>query len=330
MFIDQTTLTVRSGDGGNGCRSFRREKFVPRGGPDGGDGGNGGDVIFVADAALNTLVNYRFHRHVRAEHGRPGTGKKCRGRRGASTTIRVPPGTVVRDADTGETLADLTRRDEPMVVVTGGRGGRGNARFATPTNRAPETAFPGQPGQEKRLELELKLIADVGLVGYPNAGKSTLLSRISAAHPKIADYPFTTLQPNLGIVSYNDFESYVVADIPGLIEGAHMGRGLGHRFLRHVERTRILLFLIDATSMNPERDLEILRSELHHFSPNLLQKPSLTALTKIDILTTDQQERKCRSDRYLCFSSVSGEGIPKLVRHLGRLVEGSRSGESHR
>lgn len=330
MFIDQTTLTVRSGDGGNGCRSFRREKFVPRGGPDGGDGGNGGDVIFVADAALNTLVNYRFHRHVRAEHGRPGTGKKCKGRQGASTTVRVPPGTVVRDADTGETLADLTARDERMVVVRGGRGGRGNARFATPTNRAPETAFPGESGQERRLELELKLIADVGLVGYPNAGKSTLLSRISAAHPKIADYPFTTLKPNLGIVSYNDFNSYVVADIPGLIEGAHMGRGLGHRFLRHIERTRILLFLIDATSSNPEGDLEILRNELHHFSPMLLQKPSLTALTKIDTLASDDQERKCRSEQYLCFSSVSGEGIPELVRRLGKLVDRSRPGEFHR
>ncbi len=329
MFIDQTTLTVRSGDGGNGCRSFRREKFVPRGGPDGGDGGNGGDVIFVADAALNTLVNYRFHRHIRAEHGRPGTGKKCKGRRGASTTIRVPPGTVVRDSDTGETLADLTTREERMVVVRGGRGGRGNARFATPTNRAPETAFPGESGQEKRLELELKLIADVGLVGYPNAGKSTLLSRISAAHPKIADYPFTTLQPNLGIVSYNDFESYVVADIPGLIEGAHVGKGLGHRFLRHIERTRILLFLIDATSLNPDRDLEVLRNELRHFSPTLLQKPSLTALTKIDTLPSDEYKRKCGSDPYLRFSSVTGEGIPELVRRLGSLVDTNRPDDSH-
>ncbi len=328
MFIDQTTLTVRSGDGGNGCKSFRREKFVPRGGPDGGDGGNGGDVIFVADAALNTLVNYRFHRHIRAEHGRPGTGKKCKGRRGACTTIRVPPGTVVRDADTGVTLADLTTRDERMVVVKGGRGGRGNARFATPTNQAPETAIPGEPGQEKRLELELKLIADVGLVGYPNAGKSTLLSRISAAHPKIADYPFTTLQPNLGIVSYNDFESYVVADIPGLIEGAHAGRGLGHRFLRHIERTRILLFLIDATSSNPDRDLEVLRNELHHFSPTLLLKPSLTALTKIDTLPSDEFQRKCGSDPYLRFSSVTGEGIPELVRRLGALVEMNRPNNS--
>lgn len=330
MFIDQTTLTVRSGDGGNGCRSFRREKFVPRGGPDGGDGGDGGDVILVADAALNTLVNYRFHRHIRAEHGRPGTGKKCKGRRGAGAIIAVPPGTVVRDAGTGETLADLTARDERIVVARGGRGGRGNARFATPTNRAPETAFPGESGEEKRLELELKLIADVGLVGFPNAGKSTLLSRISAAHPKIADYPFTTLQPHLGIVSYHDFDSFVVADIPGLIEGAHLGRGLGHRFLRHIERTRILLFLVDATSLNPERDLDVLRSELRHFSPRLLRKPSLTALTKIDALASDERERKRLSDRYLCFSSVSGEGISELVRHLGELVAGAPSGEFHR
>ena len=329
MFIDQAKLTVRSGDGGNGCRSFRREKFVPRGGPDGGDGGDGGDVVFLADVGLNTLVNYRFHRHIRAEHGRPGMGKKCKGRRGAGAMVRVPRGTVVRDADTCEILADLTVRNERMVLLKGGRGGRGNARFATPTNRAPETAFPGEAGQEKRLELELKLIADVGLVGHPNAGKSTLLSRISAAHPKIADYPFTTLQPHLGIVSYNDFDSFVVADIPGLIEGAHQGRGLGHRFLRHIERTRILLFLLDSTSPDPERDLEILRNELHHFSPRLLRKPSLTAVTKIDILAPDEKTRTRRSDRYLYFSSVSGEGIPELLQHLGKLVDRNRADESH-
>ena len=328
MFIDQAKLTVRSGDGGNGCRSFRREKFVPRGGPDGGDGGDGGDVVFLSDAGLNTLINYRFHRHIRAEHGKPGAGKKCKGRRGASALVRVPAGTVIRDAVTGETLADLAGRDERIVVVRGGRGGRGNARFATPTNRAPETAFPGESGQEKRLELELKLIADVGLVGYPNAGKSTLLSRISAAHPKIADYPFTTLQPHLGIVSYNDFDSFVVADIPGLIEGAHLGRGLGHRFLRHIERTRILLFLLDSSSSDPERDLDILRNELHRFSPELLNKASLTAFTKVDILAPEDKARNRLSDRYLYFSSVSGEGIPELVQQLGRLVDRNRSDNS--
>ena len=330
MFIDQAKLTVRSGDGGNGCKSFRREKFVPRGGPDGGDGGDGGDVVFLSDAGINTLINYRFHRHIRAEHGKPGAGKKCKGRRGASAMVRVPAGTVIRDADTGETLADLAGRDERIVVVSGGRGGRGNARFATPTNRAPETAFPGESGQEKRLDLELKLIADVGLVGYPNAGKSTLLSRISAAQPKIADYPFTTLQPHLGIVSYNDFDSFVIADIPGLIEGAHLGRGLGHRFLRHIERTRILLFLLDSSSSDPERDLDILRNELHHFSPGLLNKPSLTAFTKIDILAPEERTRKRLSDRYLFFSSVSGEGIPELVQQLGRLVDRNRSDNSQR
>ena len=242
--------------------------------------------------------------------------------------VRVPAGTVIRDADTGETLADLAGRDEQMVVVSGGRGGRGNARFATPTNRAPETAFPGESGQEKRLELELKLIADVGLVGYPNAGKSTLLSRISAAHPKIADYPFTTLQPHLGIVSYNDFDSFVVADIPGLIEGAHLGRGLGHRFLRHIERTRILLFLLDSTSSDPERDLDVLRNELHHFSPGLLNKPSLTAFTKVDILSPKDRTRNRLSDRNLYFSSVSGEGISELVQQLGKLVDRNRSDHS--
>ena len=330
MFIDQAKLTVRSGDGGNGCKSFRREKFVPRGGPDGGDGGDGGDVVFLSDAGINTLINYRFHRQIRAEHGKPGAGKKCKGRRGASAMVRVPAGTVIRDADTGETLADLAGRDERIVVVSGGRGGRGNARFATPTNRAPETAFPGESGQEKRLDLELKLIADVGLVGYPNAGKSTLLSRISAAQPKIADYPFTTLQPHLGIVSYNDFDSFVIADIPGLIEGAHLGRGLGHRFLRHIERTRILLFLLDSSSSDPERDLDILRNELHHFSPGLLNKPSLTAFTKIDILAPEDRTRKRLSDRYLYFSSVSGEGIPELVQQLGRLVDRNRSDNSQR
>ncbi len=329
MFIDQAKLTVRSGDGGNGCKSFRREKFVPRGGPDGGDGGDGGDVLFLTDAGLNTLVDYRFHRHIRAEHGKPGTGKKFKGRNGASVVVRVPPGTVVRDADTGEAMADLTASNERMVLLKGGRGGRGNARFATPANQAPETAHPGETGQEKRLELELKLIADVGLVGYPNTGKSTLLSRISAAHPKIADYPFTTLQPNLGIVAFNHFDSFVVADIPGLIEGAHQGRGLGHRFLRHIERTRILLFLLDSTSPDPVRDLDILRNELRRFSPVLLRKPSLTAVTKIDILAPDEKVRPCLSDRaHHSISSVSGEGISELVKHLGALVSKNRATES--
>lgn len=329
MFVDQVRITVRSGDGGNGCRSFRREKYVPRGGPDGGDGGDGGDVLVVVDPGLNTLLDFRYRQHVHAERGGHGAGKKRKGRRGQNAEIRVPPGTLIKDAETGRMIADLTAENERLVLLPGGRGGRGNAQFATPTNRAPERAEPGGAGQEQVLELELKLIADVGLVGHPNAGKSTLLSRISAARPKVADYPFTTLQPNLGIVRMDDLDSFVVADIPGLIEGAHKGRGLGFQFLRHIERTRVLLFLIDISSPQPEHDLDVLKNELRLFSPDLLKKPALVVASKVDTLPPGKRDgpHLCgRAD--LAISSASGQGIQELLRRLHALVRQSRQEEA--
>lgn len=328
MFVDQVRIYARAGDGGNGCRSFRREKFIPRGGPDGGDGGDGGNVIFTVNPRLNTLLDYRYQQHLDAGRGEHGSGRKKSGRRGDDLEIPVPPGTLVKDAETGEILADLIRPEQRVVVLKGGRGGWGNARFATPVNRAPERAEPGKPGQERRLELELKLIADVGLVGHPNAGKSTLLSRVSSAHPKIADYPFTTLQPNLGIVKHTDYDSFVLADIPGLIEGAHEGKGLGFQFLRHIERTRILVFLIDVSSPNPTRDLEILQSELRHYSPQLLAKPAMLVASKIDLLPPET-----RTGFYLGgkaehgISSATGEGIQQLISHLSDMVQKHRAAD---
>jgi GTP-binding protein len=325
MFVDQVKLYIRSGGGGNGCKSFRREKFVPFGGPDGGDGGNGGDVVCVVEPHLSTLLDHRYQQHANADRGDHGKGKKRTGRNGHDYVLRVPAGTVVKEAHTGEILADLTDPGERAVIAAGGRGGRGNARFATPTNRAPERADPGEPGIDLDVELELKLIADVGLVGHPNAGKSTLLSRISAAHPKIADYPFTTLQPNLGIVPYDDYGSFVVADIPGLIEGAHEGKGLGFQFLRHVERTRILLFMVDVSSQDPAGDLEVLRNELEHFSPSLLKKPALLAATKIDAIPPeDRKVKEINGIQAIPISSVTGEGLEGLMHKLATIVKESR------
>ncbi len=326
MFVDQVKIYVRSGTGGNGCKSFRREKFIPRGGPDGGDGGDGGDVVCLVEPHLATLLDHRYQQHANAGRGEHGKGKNQTGSNGEDYTLRVPPGTVVKNAESGEILSDLTDPGERVVIAEGGRGGRGNARFATPTNRAPERAEPGQAGVEIEVELELKLIADVGLVGHPNAGKSTFLSRISAAHPKIADYPFTTLQPNLGIVPYEDFGSFVVADIPGLIEGAHEGKGLGFQFLRHIERTRVLLFMVDVSSHDPEGDLAILRGELEHFSPALLEKPSLLAATKIDAIPPeDRAVSQISGMEAMPISSVTGEGLPPLLHALGDIVQESRT-----
>ena len=305
---------MKAGRGGSGCLSFRREKFVPKGGPDGGDGGKGGDVIVVAASSLGTLLDFKNRAVFRAENGQHGMGGNKHGKSGQPCTIRVPVGTVVKDAETGEVLADLVAEGDSVVVAHGGRGGRGNARFVSPTQQAPRHWEPGEPGEEREPELELKLIADVGLVGLPNAGKSTLLSKLSAATPKIADYPFTTLTPSLGVVSYRDQGSFVLADIPGLIEGAHQGKGLGHEFLRHIERTRVLVFLIDCTSPNPAEDYATLRHELENYNPELLHRRQLVVLTKID-LAPDRDygafENAVGGPVYK-ISSVAGVGLTEL------------------
>lgn len=329
MFIDEVIIYVKAGDGGNGCVAFRREKFVPRGGPSGGDGGRGGDVILVSSQHYNTLLHLRYNPEQRAERGRHGEGSNRTGRNGASVEVPVPVGTVVGDAATGEVLHDLTRPGERFVVARGGRGGRGNARFATSTHQAPTEHEPGRPGQEWRLRLELKLLADVGLVGFPNAGKSTLISRISAARPKIADYPFTTLEPHLGVVSLEDQRTFVVADIPGLIEGAHEGHGLGTRFLRHIERTRLLAHMVDvsaASDRDPVRDFEVVMNELASFSPELARKPLLVVAAKIDAAQDPARVEALRAMAavkglpFVAISSVTGTGLGELKRAMAERV----------
>src|SRR5438477_6793223 len=291
MFIDRAVIQVAAGTGGSGASSFRREKFVPKGGPDGGDGGSGGSVFVKVDPNLSTLLDYRYHTHWRADRGQHGKGKNMSGKSAADVYLPVPPGTEVRDADTGEVLGELVNPDETLLVAKGGRGGRGNARFATPTHRSPREWEPGEYGEERQLELVLKLIADVGLLGEPNAGKSTLLSVISAARPKIADYPFTTLEPHLGVVGLSDHRSFVVANIPGIIEGAHEGKGLGLRFLQHVERTRILALLVPVDSPDPQATYELLRKEASAYSKELAAKPHVVVLTKADLRTTHDARR---------------------------------------
>ena len=295
MFIDEAKIKVKAGDGGNGCMAFRREKFVPRGGPSGGDGGRGGDVVMESSERHNTLVHFRFNPEYKAERGRHGEGSQRTGREGVDVVLKVPVGTIVYDEATGEKVFDFSRPDERMVIARGGRGGRGNARFATSTHQAPRECEPGRPGEERVLRMELKLLADVGLVGYPNVGKSTLISRISAARPKIADYPFTTLEPNLGVVAVGEEPeviSFVVADIPGLIEGAHTGAGLGTQFLRHVERTRLLVHLIDVSDgsgrPDPAKDFEVIMNELVNFGAGLEQKPMIVVASKIDAVNKDK------------------------------------------
>jgi len=316
MFIDYAKIFVEAGRGGSGCMSFRREKFVPKGGPDGGDGGNGGHVIMQVSAGLRTLQDFHMRKHFRAERGEHGKGANKTGHGGGDVVVQVPPGTVIKDAASGEVLADLVNMDERLVIARGGRGGRGNARFATSTNQAPRDWEVGELGESRWLILELKLLADVGLVGLPNAGKSTLLSRITAARPKIADYPFTTLTPNLGVVPYKENNSFVVADIPGLIEGAHEGRGLGIEFLRHIERTSVLVVMIEVTSEDLAADYETLVHEMESYNPALLQKPRIVALTKMDLVADKKIGEKflqgtghptCR------ISAVSGEGIETLL-----------------
>ncbi len=287
MFIDQVTIHVTAGNGGDGCVSFRREKYVPKGGPDGGNGGRGGHVIIRGNRNLRTLVDHRYRRFYKAQNGVPGKPALKDGKSGKDIVIDVPCGTVVRDEETGEILADVTEHDQEVIVARGGKGGRGNAQFATSTNQAPRKAEEGRPGEARKLLLELKLLADVGLVGFPNAGKSTLISVLSNARPKIADYPFTTLVPNLGIVQYAEYKSMVIADIPGLIEGAHAGKGLGHQFLRHIERTSVIAILIDCMEKNYQAVYNALLEEMEKFKPDLLRKPRFVTMTKMDVATDE-------------------------------------------
>jgi GTP-binding protein len=325
VFVDQVSIAVRSGKGGAGCVSFRREKFVPKGGPDGGNGGRGGDVILVANGQLHTLLDHRYRREYAAPNGAPGEPSRRSGKSGRALRIEVPVGTVVRNEETGAMLADLVEDGQEFVVLRGGIGGRGNAEFATATNQTPRNAEPGREGKDAQLLLELKLIADVGLVGFPNAGKSTLISVISAAQPKIADYPFTTLEPNLGIVRYREYDSFTVADLPGLIEGAHEGKGLGHKFLQHVERTRVLAMLIDCMSDDYPSDIDVLRNELTSYSGELSAKPWFIAVSKTDTADEDTRERIAElASAYevpvLSFSSVSQEGINALKDMMWRMI----------
>jgi GTP-binding protein len=338
MFIDEAKIRVKAGDGGNGCLAFRREKFVPRGGPSGGDGGKGGDVIMESSERHNTLVHFRFNPEYKAERGRHGEGANKTGREGAEVILKVPVGTIVYDEETGEKIHDFSRPDERLVIAHGGRGGRGNARFATSTHQAPREHEPGRPGEEKTLRLELKLLADVGLVGYPNVGKSTLISRISAARPKIADYPFTTLEPNLGVVAVGDKNvpefSFVVADIPGLIEGAHTGAGLGTQFLRHIERTRLLVHLVDVSdaSGRPDvaNDIEVIMGELKSFAAHLEDKPMIMVASKIDVankIKLAALKRYCKTNKLELYliSAVTGKGIDELKYAMAEKVEELRS-----
>ena len=337
MFVDEVDIHVNAGNGGNGCLSFRREKFVPRGGPDGGDGGAGGSVYIVATPTKNTLIDFRFHPEFEAKRGAHGQGSNKTGHSGNDLDIPVPIGTLVleKNPENGEltTLADLTTDGQRVLVARGGRGGRGNARFVSSTNRAPRRTEPGEEGDERFLRLQLKLIADAGLVGYPNAGKSTLISRISAARPKIADYPFTTLSPNLGVVSLPDDRSFVVADVPGLIEGAHRGQGLGHQFLRHIERTKVLVHLVDvsgASGRDPVQDFDTILDELRLFDPKVAAKPMIVAASKMDAVDdpsrVDTLERHVR-DRGLPFfriSAVAGTGLNALLEAMWRQIAAVR------
>jgi GTP-binding protein len=325
-FIDEAVITVQSGDGGGGCVSFRREKYVPRGGPDGGDGGKGGDVILAASSGRRTLYPFRFKHEFTAERGAGGQGRQKSGRNGNDLKIEVPPGTTVRDADSGEIIKDFSDPGESFIVVRGGRGGKGNTHFKTSTHRTPRFAQPGEPGEFRRLKLELKLLADVGIIGLPNAGKSTLISVISSARPKIADYPFTTLVPNLGVVQAHGREPFVVADIPGLIAGAHTGAGLGIRFLRHVERTRMLVHLIDAAAIDPEKPLEAfdtVNAEIALYSHSLALKPQLVALNKLDIPGTEKHARAFKAAlkkrlKVHLISAATGKGVAQLVSDVSR------------
>jgi GTP-binding protein len=326
MFFDEARIHVKAGDGGNGAVSFRREKYVPRGGPDGGRGGDGGDVVLEVDPQLNTLVHFQKQVHFKAGQGVHGRGKNQTGARGEDVVVTVPPGTVVRDADSGQVLADLVEAGQRVIVAQGGQGGRGNISFASSTNQAPRLAERGLPGQELWLRLELKLLADVGLVGMPNAGKSTLLAAVSAARPKIADYPFTTLQPSLGVVALDEGSSFVMADLPGLIEGAHAGAGLGHQFLRHVERTRLLIHLLDGAADDPLGHFDQINQELALFNPALAERPQVVVLNKLDLPDArsrwPQVEAAMRARKLPAYaiSAATGEGVRQLMARVGSML----------
>ncbi|WP_061214385.1 GTPase ObgE [Syntrophomonas wolfei] len=327
MFVDQARIFVKGGDGGNGIVAFRREKYVPMGGPSGGDGGRGANVILMADEGLKTLMDFKYRRHFKAERGVHGQGKNMHGAWGHDLRVKVPVGTVIKDDESGEVLADLLLHGQEAVVARGGRGGRGNARFSSAINKAPSFSENGEPGEEKWIRLELKLLADVGLVGFPNAGKSTLISRVSAARPKIADYPFTTLVPNLGVVMTRERDTFVLADIPGLIEGAHQGLGLGHEFLRHIERTRVILFILDAAQTEGRdvvEDYRILYRELELHNPDLLKRPQLIVANKMDIPDARGNARRLESElgkTVYCISAVTGQGVEELMEKTYALLQ---------
>jgi GTPase len=336
MFIDRAKIYVKAGDGGNGVTAFRREKFVPRGGPSGGDGGKGGDVWLEADEGLNTLLHLRYNPEHKAERGRHGEGSNRHGRDGADVTVKVPVGTQVFDAESEELIFDFTEAGQRFRAAKGGKGGWGNQHFATPTRRAPKFHYTGRPGEERELQLELKLIADVGLVGFPNAGKSTLISVISAAKPKIADYPFTTLEPNLGVVDLGEYKTFVVADIPGLIEGASEGAGLGLKFLRHVERTKLILHLVDISSLsgrNPVEDYEIINRELANYNQALAERPQIVVATKIDALDEPERLENLREraaedgKEFFEISSVTNRGTKELVSAIAKRLEALKQTE---
>ncbi len=319
MFIDEAEIFIRSGKGGDGRVAFRREKFVPKGGPAGGNGGKGGSVIFLADENLHTLLDFRYNRKYEAEDGAEGGLSLKDGKNGKDIIIKVPTGTLIKDKESGNVIADMDEHGKKFVAARGGKGGKGNSNFATSTNQAPRYAEPGREGKEFKVRLELKLLADVGLVGFPNAGKSTLISTVSAAKPKIADYPFTTLQPNLGIVKYHNFNTFTIADIPGIIEGAHEGKGLGLKFLKHIERTSILLIMVDISEENPDKSFETLMAELKNYSSILASREKLFVFTKADIIPPEEKVKKekviiaGKEEKIHIISSVSGEGITELL-----------------
>ncbi|HIA86460.1 MAG: GTPase ObgE [Candidatus Neomarinimicrobiota bacterium] len=322
MFVDYAKIKIIAGKGGNGCVSFRREKYIPKGGPDGGNGGRGGSIIFKVDPQLHTLQDVKYHKQYHAENGRDGSGARKTGRDGKDIIILVPPGTIFKFKGEKQTIADLVETGEEFISANGGQGGRGNSEFATSTHQTPTKAEPGRRGEEFTYEIELKVLADVGLVGLPNAGKSTLLSKLSSAHPKIADYPFTTLHPHLGIVKYSNYQSFVMADIPGLIEGASKGKGLGIQFLKHIERTSILALLIECTDENPASTLETLLKEMAAFSSEMMNKPRLVVMSKQDIFQNDHEElpTELSGEKVLSISSITGEGLDILMAELAEMM----------